>query len=72
MNIEKIIFDLNNRFSNAIRQYGNDNKKGTDRYKHEVNFAYIMNDITRSPGYIIPKHISNANLYINSLDKIGK
>ena len=39
----------------------------SERYKFEVEFAYIMAEINRAPEYIIQKHVDRANILIMEL-----
>ena len=41
--------------------------KASDRYKFEVEFAYILLEISRAPEYIIQKHVDKANLLVMEL-----
>ena len=39
----------------------------SERYKFEVEFAYILVEISRAPEYIVQKHIDRANFLVMEL-----
>lgn len=39
----------------------------SERYKFEVEFAYILSDISLAPDYIIQKHVDRANMLVMEL-----
>lgn len=46
--------------------------KGTDAYKFQVDFCYVIDEIQRGPTYMLPKEISKANELIARMKKIGQ
>lgn len=40
----------------------------TPMYDYQVDFCYLIDNIQRSPGYIIPKYIQQANELISKLE----
>ena len=47
---------------------GRDNAKGTKLYKFQVDFCYLIDEITRGPMYIVPKRIQATNALIGRLE----
>lgn len=75
INIEQVVSFLSRSFQNAqqaaARKIGYKNTKGSKLYGYQVEFCYLIDDITRGPRYIAPKRISKANELIAELNEIG-
>jgi len=41
----------------------------TDLYDAQVDFCYLIDNIQRSPAYIVPKYIQQANELIERIEK---
>jgi len=72
INIKQVVSYLNHAFSRAqnvaMQRFGRSNVKGTTIHKYQVEFCYLIDDIQRSPQYIVPKRISAANELIAALE----
>lgn len=72
---DKVVEDLSERFLDATtdrvgpKRIRRNNSKGTPLYKSQVEFAYMVNEITSGPTYIAPKIIDNASRFIDSINK---
>ena len=66
-NTELHLTELNERFGRLIKNFGVSNKKGTERYNFEVNFAYAVNEITQSPAYMQGKMFDKATSIIGRM-----
>lgn len=72
INVETVVSYLNHSFAKKIEEvFGNKAKavKGTELYKAQVEFCYLIDEIQRGPSYILPKAISDANEFIASLER---
>lgn len=69
INLEQVVTYLTNAFGRASRHLGFKNQLGTDLYDHQVEFMYMIDDIKRGPGYIVPKRIAEANQLIDNITK---
>lgn len=58
---------LSGAFAAKSRVLKNDNRVGTDLYKAQVEFSYLIDDIQRGPTYMVPKAIAAANALIDGL-----
>lgn len=59
--------ELNDRFGRLIKNLGPNNRKGSERYTLEVNFAYALNEIEQSPRYMQGKMFDKATGIITKL-----
>jgi hypothetical protein len=66
-NAEVHVKELNERFSRLIKNFGANNKKGTDRYNYEVQFAYALNEISQAPTYMKGKMFDRASNIVSKL-----
>ena len=72
---DKVVEDLSERFLDATtdrvgpKRIRRNNTKGTQLYKWQVEFAYMVHEITSGPSYIAPKIIDNANRFIDGIIK---
>lgn len=72
---DKVVEDLSERFLNATtdrvgpKRIRRNNAKGTNLHKLQVEFAYMINEITSGPTYIAPKIIDNCNRFIDGIEK---
>lgn len=64
---DQVVNYLNHAFAKAIQPLGNKNTKGTELYDHQVDFAYLIDSIQRSPEYIVSKIITDCNRLIDSI-----
>lgn len=69
--IKKQVEDLCDRFRKATAdptsRYRPDNSKGSKLYNQQVDFAYMIHEITAGPTYIASKVIGEANKYVDQL-----
>lgn len=61
INTTQVVKYLNHAFAKAARTFGSRNGRGTDLYGFQVEFCYLIHDITNGPKYILPKAIAQAN-----------
>lgn len=66
--IEKSINELSYRFSKATRGV-RDNTRGSRLHGWQVDFMYHVHGIRTSPSYIVPKYITNATEFVDSVEK---
>lgn len=66
-NADTHVKELNERFARLVKNLGVSNKKGTDRYKFEVNFAYALNEILICPKYMQGKMFDVAAGIVSQL-----
>lgn len=74
INITQTAAFLSASFANATRNLGNKNHRGTELYDLQVEFCWLMHEITAGPPYIAPMYIQQANeliVDIPSTDKSG-
>jgi len=81
INTTDVVAYLNRAFSRASSKVGEKfgrmatrtcPKKGkcetTPLYDYQVEFSYLIDNIQRSPNYIVPKYIQEANALIASME----
>lgn len=68
---QRTIDDLNTRFAKATKGI-RDNTCGSQLHKWQVDFAYMIDDIMRGPGYITPKVADNTSHFIDGIVKIRR
>lgn len=77
INIDQVVAYLNSTFNKAsaklatrLASAGKNarNTAGTPLYNFQVDFAYLIDNIQRSPSYIVPKYIQDANDLVISMD----
>ena len=66
---DQVVNYLNHAFAKAVQPLGNKNTKGTDLYDLQVNFAYLIDSIQRSPEYIVSKIITDCNRLIDTISE---
>jgi len=66
-NTEVHVKELSERFARLIKNFGERNKKGTDRYQFEVDFAYALNEIHHCPNYMKGKMFDRAASIVNGM-----
>ena len=78
---DKVVEDLSERFldatttkvpasdRNGFKRLRPNNHRGTQLYKLQTEFAYMINEITSGPSYIAPKIIDNCNKFIDGIIK---
>lgn len=67
-NADLHVKELNERFKQLINNnFPLNNRKGTDRYDLEVNFAYALNEIKQSPVYMQGKMFDKATSIVSRL-----
>jgi len=66
-NTEIHIKEINERFGRLIKNLGSNNRKGTERYNFEVNFAYAIREIEQSPSYMQGKMFDKATGIVGRL-----
>ena len=66
-NYETHVKELNERFARLVKQLGPNNKKGTVRYKYEVEFSHALNEIATCPKYLQGKMFDQASGVVNNL-----
>jgi hypothetical protein len=59
--------ELNERFGRLIKNFGSNNRKGTERYNFEVAFAYALNEIEQCPTYMQGKMFDKATSIVSRL-----
>ena len=64
---DQVVNYLNHAFARAIQPLGYKNTKGTDLYTYQVDFAYMIDNIQRSPTYIVSKIITECNRLIDTI-----
>lgn len=67
-NIDQTISYLRNAFTNATRNLGFKNHKGTNLYDYQVEFSWIMHEITNGSWYAIPDYVKKANELIDEIN----
>ena len=65
-NAKEEVEALNQEFARATRGI-RDNSKGTQLKTWQVEYAYLVNEITAGPAYIGPKHVDNAKRLISEI-----
>ena len=68
INRDQVVKYLNHAFAKAVQPFGSKNVQGTDLHGFQVEFAYLIDGIQRSPSYIVSKIITEANRLIESID----
>jgi len=81
INVTEVVAYLNRAFtrasikvsdkvgSKAIRTCNGKGKcETTPMYDYQVEFSYLIDNIQRSPNYIVPKFIQEANALIASME----
>lgn len=70
INTDQVIGYLNHAFGKAVQKanLGSKNQKGTKLYEYQVDFSYLIDGIGRSPNYIVPKLITEANELIDKIN----
>ena len=66
-NTEIHIKEINERFGRLIKNFGSNNRKGTDRYNFEVNFTYAIREVEQSPTYMQGKMFDKTTSIISRL-----
>jgi len=66
-NAELHMNELNERFSRLIKNFGHNNRKGTERYNFEVAFAYALHEIDTCPPYMQGKMFDKATSIVSRL-----
>lgn len=66
-NAELHLKELNERFSRLIKNFGPNNRKGTERYNFEVAFAHAINEIDQCPPYMQGKMFDKATSIVSRL-----
>lgn len=66
-NAELHLKELNDKFGRLIKNFGANNKKGSERYNLEVNFAYAMHEIQQSPPYMQGKMFDKATNMVSRM-----
>jgi len=66
-NTELHVKEINERFGRLIKNLGSNNRKGTERYNIEVNFAYAIREIELSPIYMQGKMFDKATGIVGRL-----
>ena len=73
INTEQVVAYLSHAFTKASQKIqqsiGNRNHKGTNLYRYQVEFCYMVDEIQRGPSYILPKIIQDANQLIADLER---
>ena len=64
---DQVVRYLNHAFAKAVEPLGNKNTKGTELYGYQVEFSYMIDDIQRSPAYIVSKIITDCNKMIDDI-----
>lgn len=71
-NLEQTISYLRNAFVNATRPLGFKNHKGTKLYEYQVEFSWIMREITDGAWYLISDYVKEANELISKIESTTK
>ena len=88
INIPEVVGYLNRAFSLALdkaQDTGNLGKQAvrkvdettgniitTPLYDYQVEFAYLIDNIQRSPAYIVPRYISEANSLLETVKELSE
>lgn len=74
---KRLVHHLGNNNSSGLTYFNGSVKKTTgvdgipigpsDRYKFEVEFAYLLDEISKSPDYIVQKLLDKSNILISEL-----
>ncbi len=67
LNTKDQIKKINDAFHHVTRSMGKNNGKGTALYKHQVEFAYLLDAIERGPTFQIPFLINQAETLIRNI-----
>jgi len=66
-NVEQHLKELNERFTKTIKGFGSNNRKGSPRYNHEVDFSYSIDELVNAPFYLQGKIFETISQFIDSL-----
>lgn len=67
LNIQDTCKELKRGFKHAIKKIPGSNAKGTNLYKYQVEFCYLIDSIQRGPVCMIPDNIAKCNDLIMSI-----
>lgn len=67
IDVEHVIRYLTRQFRQKTDHLGRDATRGSDLYKMQCNFAYMLDDIKRGPSYQVSKVIAEANELLDSI-----
>jgi hypothetical protein len=68
--VETQVHEIKQKFGRLVRAHlGNDNERGTARYKFEVEFAHSLNEIDHAPAYIVQKYVDKLQGVLNDVVK---
>ena len=67
INTAQVVAYLTNAFERAVRHLGYKNQRGTELHDLQVEFMWLLYDITNGPIYIVPKRIQEANVFIENI-----
>lgn len=71
---ERAVKYLNHAFKHAceekVQVLGKNSTRGTDLYKYQVDYSYVINEIVVGPNYFASKYISEANAIIAELKEL--
>lgn len=69
IDVSRVVRHLNANFKAATQKLGGGrkNERGTELYKLQCDFAYMIDEIERGPVYLMPKIISDANELIAAI-----
>lgn len=68
IDVDHVIRYLTRQFRQRTEDMGRDATRGTDLYKLQVNFAYLVDEIKRGPAYQASKVIAQANDFLDSIE----
>ncbi|MFY0655376.1 MAG: hypothetical protein JXR12_01230 [Neptunomonas phycophila] len=67
IDVERVVRYLNYKFNDLTGQAA-DNSRGTDLYKKQVEFNYLIHDIQKAPRYSVGKIITQANTFLAGIE----
>lgn len=70
INIDQTAAYLSAAFANATRKFKGRNHKGTELYDYQVEFCWLIHEITAGPPYIAPVPIQQANDLITEIENL--
>lgn len=68
IDISNVVYQLNNAFASATSHFNpNKNYKGTDLYNFQVDFSWLIHEITNGPQCFIWKNVDDVNALIEKV-----
>lgn len=73
INVAQVIDYLTRQFEKNSSRFDNRKSKvvrGTQLYKYQVDFSYLIDEIQRGPTGLIPKVITEANELLTEMESV--